>query len=63
MLKKTGCLTLLDCFWCELYGFINGAEIDDQAISHEHASIFATNICGTKISKHYSVTGKLIRNV
>lgn len=27
----------LDCLWCELYGSINGAEIDDQAISHEHA--------------------------
>lgn len=29
--------TLLDCLWCELYGSINGAEIDDQAITHEHA--------------------------
>ena len=28
---------LLDCLWCELYGSINGAEIDDQAITHEHA--------------------------
>lgn len=29
--------SLLDCLWGELYGSINGAEIDDQAISHEHA--------------------------
>lgn len=29
---------LLDCLWCELYGSINGAEIDDQAISAEHAT-------------------------
>ena len=29
--------SLLDCLWCELYGSINGAEIDDQAITHEHA--------------------------
>ena len=28
---------LLDCLWCELYGSINGAENDDQAITHEHA--------------------------
>lgn len=29
--------SLVDCLWCELYGSINGAEIDDQAITHEHA--------------------------
>lgn len=29
--------SLLDCLWCELYGSINGAEIDDQAITHEQA--------------------------
>ena len=29
--------TLIDCLWCELYGSINGAEIDDHAITHEHA--------------------------
>ena len=34
--KANGC-TLLDCLWCELYGSINGAEIDDQAIRHEQA--------------------------
>ena len=28
---------LLDCLWGELYGSINGAEIDDQVITHEHA--------------------------
>lgn len=28
---------LLDCLWCELYGSINGAEINDQAISAQHA--------------------------
>ena len=28
---------LLDCLWGELYGSINGAEIDDGAITHEHA--------------------------
>lgn len=27
----------LDCLWGELYGSINGAEIDDQAITREHA--------------------------
>ena len=27
--------SLLDCLWCEHYGSINGAEIDDQAITHE----------------------------
>lgn len=29
--------SLMDCLWCELYGSINGAEIDDRAITHEHA--------------------------
>lgn len=29
--------TLMDCLWGELYGSINGAEIDDRAITHEHA--------------------------
>ena len=29
--------TLLDCLWGELYGSINGAEIDDGAITHEQA--------------------------
>lgn len=29
--------SLLDCLWGELYGSINGAEIDDEAITHEHA--------------------------
>lgn len=29
--------SLLDCLWGELYGSINGAEIDDRAITHEHA--------------------------
>ena len=29
--------SLMDCLWGELYGSINGAEIDDQAITHEHA--------------------------
>lgn len=29
--------SLIDCLWCELYGSINSAEIDDGAITHEHA--------------------------
>ena len=29
--------TLMDCLWCELYGSINIAEINDAAITHEHA--------------------------
>ena len=29
---------LLDCYWGELYGSINTAEIDDGAISSEHAN-------------------------
>ena len=29
--------TLMDCLWGELYGSINGAEIDDRAITHEQA--------------------------
>lgn len=28
--------TLLDCLWCEVYGSINSAEVD-QEISHEQA--------------------------
>lgn len=28
---------MLDCLWGELYGSINGAEIDDQLITHEQA--------------------------
>ena len=28
---------LLDCLWCELYGSINAAEIDDGMITKEHA--------------------------
>ena len=38
--------SLLDCLWCELYGSINGAEIDDQAITHEHAQYLRTHILG-----------------
>ena len=33
---KTGS-TLMDCLWGELYGSINGAEINDQLITPEHA--------------------------
>lgn len=29
--------SLLDCLWCELYGSINCAQIDDGAITPEHA--------------------------
>ena len=29
--------TLIDCLWCELYGSINIAEINDGAITPEHA--------------------------
>ena len=29
--------SLMDCLWGELYGSINGALIDDQAITPEHA--------------------------
>lgn len=29
--------TLMDCLWGELYGSINIAEINDVAITHEHA--------------------------
>ena len=28
---------LIDCLWGELYGSINIAEINEQAITHEHA--------------------------
>ena len=28
---------LLDCLWCELYGSINVAQINDQSITPEHA--------------------------
>ena len=28
---------LLDCLWCGLYGSINIAEINDNAITHEQA--------------------------
>ena len=37
---KEGCETgslLLDCLWCELYGSINIAEINDNAITHVQA--------------------------
>lgn len=27
----------MDCLWGELYGSINIAEINDDAITHEHA--------------------------
>lgn len=29
--------SLMDCLWCELYGSINSALIDDGAITEEHA--------------------------
>lgn len=29
--------SLLDCLWCELYGSINIAQINDGAITPEHA--------------------------
>ena len=38
--------SLLDCLWCELYGSINGAEIDDQVITHEHAQYLRREILG-----------------
>ena len=28
---------LLDCLWCELYGSINSAEINDGTLTHEQA--------------------------
>lgn len=40
--------SLLDCLWCELYGSINGAEIDDQAITHEHAQYLRTKFLGLR---------------
>lgn len=42
--------TLLDCLWCELYGSINGAEIDDQAITHEHAQYLRDKFLWHKIA-------------
>ena len=30
--------TYMDCLWGELYGSINIAEINDGAITHEHAN-------------------------
>ena len=39
---------LLDCLWCELYGSINGAEIDDQAITHEHAQYLREHFFGLR---------------
>lgn len=30
--------SLLDCLWCELYSSINAAQIDDRAITPEHAN-------------------------
>ena len=44
--SKMSYANLLDCLWCELYGSINGAEIDDQAITHEHAQYLRTEILG-----------------
>ena len=41
--------SLLDCLWCELYGSINGAEIDDQAITHEHAQYLRDKFLWHKI--------------
>ena len=29
--------SLLDCLWCELYGSINCAEINEKSITHDHA--------------------------
>ncbi len=49
---KEGCRTddhLLDCLWCELYGSINGAEIDDQAITHEHAQYLRKEFLGLNV--------------
>ena len=40
---------LLDCLWCELYGSINGAEIDDQAITHEHAQYLRKEFLGLNV--------------
>lgn len=40
--------SLLDCLWCELYGSINGAEIDDQAITTEHAWYLREKFLGLK---------------
>lgn len=33
---------LIDCLWGELYGSINIAEINDGAITHEHANYLRT---------------------
>lgn len=37
---------LLDCLWCELYASINIAEINDGAITKEHADYLRKNILG-----------------
>lgn len=49
---KEGCRNndhLLDCLWCELYGSINGAEIDDQVITHEQAQYLRKEFLGLKV--------------
>lgn len=42
--------TLLDCLWGELYGSINGAEIDDQAITHAHAEYLRDKFLRGKVA-------------
>ena len=38
--------SLLDCLWGELYGSINAAEIDDGAITSEHAKYLRKKFLG-----------------
>lgn len=37
---------LLDCLWSELYGSINVAQIDDNAITQEHADYLRHKFLG-----------------
>ena len=48
--------TLIDCLWCELYGSINGVEIDDQAISHAPATAVLHTVSHTSTPDHVSIT-------
>ena len=44
--------SLLDCLWGELYGSINAAEIDDGAITPEHADYLRQKFLWGKKNPH-----------
>lgn len=54
---------LLDCYWGELYGSINSAEIDDGASQQNMQTICVTNFCGGRKFKQRACPNRTQKGV